>query len=156
MRGSAQTSALAVVSTATFNRDAVLAPDMIVTAFSTAIPEVGPATATPLPTSLGGYSFGVRAAAGSSEINAGIIAINAGQASFVPPAGLPDGAASITLRRSSDVVATGSVRIARVAPGSSRRTLRAKARRPVLLCTAVLGSRINGPACRICRCRYTE
>ena len=112
-----QTSVLTVVSTATFTRDAALAPNMIVTAFSTAIPEVGPATATPLLTSLNGYSFGIRAGTGSLEINAGIIAINAGQASFVLPAELPDGAASIAFRRGSDVLATGSVRIARVAPG---------------------------------------
>ncbi len=68
-----QTSVLTVVSTATFTRDAALAPNMIVTAFSTAIPEVGPATATPLPTSLNGYSFGIRAGTGSLEINAGIL-----------------------------------------------------------------------------------
>ena len=112
----AQTPTLTVVSAATYSRDSVLAPEMIATAFSNAIPEVGSGSVSPLPFSHGGYTIAVRGTAGV-EISAAIVAINAGQASFVVPAGLPDGSAAITFRRGTDALAIGSVRIARVAPG---------------------------------------
>jgi len=95
----AQTTTMTVVSAATYERGGGLAPGMIATAFSPVITETG------------GYSITV------GEIAAATVAIAAGQASFVLPAGAADGAATIALRRGGETVATAIVRIGRVAPG---------------------------------------
>ena len=102
----AQSPTLTVVSAASFAREAPLAPAMIATAFSSAIPEAGE------------FSIQVRSAAGDGEMAAAIVGVSRGQASFVLPASLPDGPATVTLRRGgSEIAATGSIRIARVSPG---------------------------------------
>ncbi|MCX6603931.1 MAG: hypothetical protein NTV52_10085 [Acidobacteria bacterium] len=95
----AQTPTLTVVSAATYERGGLLAPGMIATAFSSAITETG------------GYSIVV------GENAAATVAVSAGQASFVLPAGLADGPATVALRRGGETVATAGVRIGQVAPG---------------------------------------
>jgi uncharacterized protein (TIGR03437 family) len=72
----------------------------------------GPAPAA----NIGGYSIAVRTA-GGQESAAGLIALARGQAGFVVPEGLPDGPATVILRREHSTVATGEIRIARVSPG---------------------------------------
>ena len=91
---------LSVVSAASFDPGGSLAPDMIVTAFSSAI--VPPLT---------GYSVQV----GSSP--APVFSVAEGQISFITPAGVPAGEAAITVRRQDAVVAASTARIAPVAPG---------------------------------------
>jgi len=94
----------AVVSAASFARDGALAPEMIATGFAAAI------------TDTTGYTVLVRDSAGP-ERNAQIVAAARGQVSFVVPAGTAVGNATITLRNSTGVLASGPARVARVAPG---------------------------------------
>ena len=91
---------LSIVSAASFDPRGSLAPDMIVTAFSSAI--VPPLT---------GYSVNV----GNSS--ARVFSVAEGQISFIMPAGVPAGEAAITVRTQDGVVAAATARIAPVAPG---------------------------------------
>ncbi|MGH6961460.1 MAG: kelch repeat-containing protein, partial [Dongiaceae bacterium] len=110
-------TALAVVSAATFERDAALAAEMIASGFTSAIGPVSAAAAgSPLPFELAGFSIAVRDSAGA-ERTAGLIAVANGQVNFVLPSGVAAGAATITLRSGGRAVASGTARIAAVAPG---------------------------------------
>ena len=91
---------LSIVSAASFDPRGSLAPDMIVTAFSSAI--VPPLT---------GYSVNV----GNSS--ARVFSVAEGQISFIMPAGVPAGEAAITVRTHDGFVAAATARITPVAPG---------------------------------------
>jgi uncharacterized protein (TIGR03437 family) len=95
-----QPQTLSIVSAASFDPRGSLAPDMIVTAFSSAI--VPPFT---------GYSVDV----GNSP--ASVFSVAEGQISFLMPPGVPSGEAAISVRTQGGVVAAGTARIASVAPG---------------------------------------
>jgi uncharacterized protein (TIGR03437 family) len=106
-----------VVSAASFAEGAAIAPDMIATAFTAAVPEMNASgSGKPLPVSLAGFSVIVRDSAGA-ERGAGIMAVSRGQISFVVPSGPAQGAATITVLRNGTVVASAPVRIAAVSPG---------------------------------------
>jgi uncharacterized protein (TIGR03437 family) len=107
---------MSVLSAASFARDGALAPDSIATAFTSAIADTSAsATASPLPTTLGGYSVSVRDSEGTAR-DAGVISVARGQISFVIPPSSGLGNATFTLRRGDSTVATASARIARISP----------------------------------------
>jgi uncharacterized protein (TIGR03437 family) len=107
---------MSVLSAASFARGGSIAPDSIVTGFTTAIPDTSAAApGATLPVTLGGYSVSVRDSAGMSR-DAGLISVARGQISFVIPAGTAQGAATFTLRRGDATAASGTATIARVAP----------------------------------------
>jgi uncharacterized protein (TIGR03437 family) len=112
----AQTAPLTVVSAASFARDSALAPDMIVTGFTEALSEAAPVSAGSAGNTLGGYSISIRPAT-EPEAAAPLMAIARGSISFLLPPGLPEGPATVTLRRGDVAVAAGAIRLALVAPG---------------------------------------
>ena len=112
----AQTAPLTVVSAASFARDNALAPEMIATGFTEALSEASPISAGSATNTLAGYSISILGTTGQ-QAAASLIAIAQGMVSFLVPAGLPDGPATVTLRRGEVIVATGSIRIARVSAG---------------------------------------
>jgi uncharacterized protein (TIGR03437 family) len=94
-----------VVSSATYEPGGAVAPDMIAAAFTSAISS---ATAT--------YSVSIRDSAGSAR-PASVLAVAAGQINFLVPAGTAIGTATVTLSRDGQVVASGAVPVAAIAPG---------------------------------------
>lgn len=115
---SAQSPApLAVVSAASYTRDAALAPDMIATGFTSAIGDLSAAAGSgTLPQTLAGFSVSVRDSAGTDRA-AGLYSVARGQISFLVPAGTAMGTATATVRRGAEIVAAAGVRIAAVSPG---------------------------------------
>jgi uncharacterized protein (TIGR03437 family) len=106
---------IAGVSAASFNPGA-LAGDSIVAAFGAemaAVTEV--ASATPLPTTLGGTTVKLRDSAGT-ERNAAIFFVSPGQINFLMPAGLAGGDGLVIVTNGDGRIATGPVRIASVSP----------------------------------------
>src|SRR5262245_38822735 len=101
----AQTPVMPVVSAATFSPGATLAPGMIVTAFTSAVPD-----------QTSSFSIAVRDSAGV-ERPVSPLATTRGQISFVIPAGTSQGAAMVTLARGGAAVASAAVQIGRVSPG---------------------------------------
>ena len=95
---------IAIFSAASFRRDAPIAPNMIVTAFSAAL------------TGADGYAVAVRDSTGS-ERGAAAFGVANGQLSFVTPGGTALGSATITIRRGESVLGTAAVTIAATAPG---------------------------------------
>lgn len=112
-----QTTPLAVVSAATYQADGPVAPDMLASGFTAAIPNLSLVSARRgLPTELAGFSLSVRDSAGV-ERAAGLIGVFPGQINFVVPGETAGGSAIVSLRMGGTVVASGTVRVGRVAPG---------------------------------------
>src|SRR5262249_28168434 len=111
---SAQTP-VTVVSSASFNGDKVLAPDMLASAFGSFVTQNNQnfsATTIPLPTTFGGVRVKIGAA------DAGLLFVGPGQINFVIPSGLADtDAATITVTNSDNSTRTGAFSIKRAAPG---------------------------------------
>ena len=99
-----QPAELAVVSAASFSRDATLAADMIATAFSAAVPD----EAT--------ISVSVRDSAGVERF-AGVISRSRGQISFVVPPSTAQGPATLAVIRGGAALASARATIGRVSPG---------------------------------------
>ena len=100
-----QTNEMTVVSAASFARGLPLAPGMIVTAFSAAVPDES-----------ADFTVFVRDVA-SIERNAAVVSRSRGQISFVVPSETALGAGTITLMKAGGVVASAQVSFARVSPG---------------------------------------
>jgi uncharacterized protein (TIGR03437 family) len=111
---SAQT--FAVVSAATYERNAPLSPAMIATGFTQAITAPVTAATMPLPSTLAGYAVSMRDAAGRST-SAQLLSVAPGQISFLVPEDIATGTAVVTLRGPSNLSATATVTIAAAAPG---------------------------------------
>src|SRR5262245_60373849 len=115
--GAPQQANLTVVSAASYQADAPVAAEMIVSGFTAAIGNVSAtAVSLPLPTELASFSAIVRDSAGV-ERRAGLFAVAPGQINFLIPPGTAEGSATITLNNAGQVVASSAVRVARVAPG---------------------------------------
>jgi uncharacterized protein (TIGR03437 family) len=108
--------AVANVSAASFT-GATLAPESIVSAFGTALATATQvATTLPLPTTLAGTTLRIRDSAGA-ERPAQLFFVSAGQINYLMPAGLANGAATITVTGGDGAVSIGVVQVAAVAPG---------------------------------------
>ncbi|MGH9841857.1 MAG: fibronectin type III domain-containing protein [Blastocatellia bacterium] len=104
------------VSAASFNGDA-LAPESIVAAFGTDLARTtGTAPAFPLPCTLAGASIKVRDGNGIEHC-APLFFASPGQINFQIPPGTAIGSATITTDNGAGNISTGTVQIARVAPG---------------------------------------
>lgn len=112
----AQTAAFPLVSAASFQRDAALAPEMIVTGFSTAITAPPVSAGAMLQATLAGFSVDVRDSAGVDR-SAPLFSVAPGQISFLVPAGTAPGAAAVSLRTGDRVAATTVARVAGISPG---------------------------------------
>ncbi|MBI3427717.1 MAG: PKD domain-containing protein [Acidobacteria bacterium] len=103
------------VSAASYN--AVLAPEIIVAAFGSALANTTKAVEeTPLPIVLDGVSVRVRDSAGTERL-AQLFFISPTQINHQIPAGTATGAATITISNGDVAIATGTAQIAAVAPG---------------------------------------
>jgi uncharacterized protein (TIGR03437 family) len=112
-----QPANLTVVSAASYQADAPVAAEMIVSGFTAAIGNVSAtATSLPLPTELASFSALVRDSAGVGR-SAGLFAVAQGQINLLIPPGTAEGLATITLNNAGQAVASGAVRVAAVAPG---------------------------------------
>ncbi|MGH9935844.1 MAG: Kelch repeat-containing protein [Blastocatellia bacterium] len=112
-----QVANLAVVSSASYQTDGVVAAEMIAAGFTSAIGNVtAVATSLPLPTVLASHSVVVRDGAGVERL-AGLFAVAPGQINFQIPPGTADGMATVALSRDGQVAASGSARVGTVAPG---------------------------------------
>jgi uncharacterized protein (TIGR03437 family) len=108
-------TAFTSVSAADFR--SVLTPDSIAAGFGASLTsQTASATATPLPTTLGGVSVVVRDSAGV-ERTAGLFFVSPLQINFSVPAQSATGTALVQVRNStSTIIAQGNVQIAEVAP----------------------------------------
>jgi uncharacterized protein (TIGR03437 family) len=108
---------LASVSAASFAATAPLSPQGIVAGFGSGLSvNVVSASSLPLPTQLDGTEVRVRDASGNDR-NAGLFFVAPTQINYLIPAGTANGTATITVRRSGNDVAQGTVTIESVAPG---------------------------------------
>jgi uncharacterized protein (TIGR03437 family) len=94
-----------------------LSPNGIAAGFGTGLSQnVVSASTVPLPTQLDGTEIKVRDAAGNDH-NAGLFFVAPTQINYLIPAGTANGTATVTVRRSGNDVAQGTVTIESVAPG---------------------------------------
>jgi len=108
--------ALANVSAASFT-GAILAPESIVSAFGTMLATTTQiATSLPLPTTLAGTTVRVSDSVGT-ERSAQLFFVSAGQINFLMPAGLANGAATITATSGDGAISIGATVLATAAPG---------------------------------------
>lgn len=108
-------AALRSVSAAGYGE--VLAPDALASAFGSGLARSTAAAATiPLPAELGGVTVTVTDSAGG-RYSAGLVYASPSQINWVVPAGVRPGPAAVTVSAAGKVLATGAVRIERVAPG---------------------------------------
>lgn len=107
---------LSMVSAASFTGDTV-APDSIVAAFGQGLAaDILVPAAGDFPTSLGGVSLRITDSA-SVDRQAQLYFVSPGEINFVMPAGMASGPAQVTVLRNGQALASGSVKIAPVAPG---------------------------------------
>ena len=108
---------VATVSSATFEADAALAAEMIVSGFGLGV-GTGAANVTelPLPTDLLGTTIEVTDSQGTARL-AKFFALRENQANYLIPAGTALGAATIKVTSGSGNMLTGAVLIESVAPG---------------------------------------
>ncbi len=113
VRQSALGNPFATVSAADFTGP--VAPESIVSGFGESGAAFEVAASVPLPTTLGGVSIRVTDSAGADS-EATFFFSSSGQLNFLIPAGAALGDAVVTVFQGDQVLATGSVRIERVAP----------------------------------------
>jgi uncharacterized protein (TIGR03437 family) len=107
---------VASVNAASFSA-AVLAPESIVAAFGTKLAtRTESASVQPLPTTLAGTTVKVRDSVGV-ERSAQLFFVAASQVNYLLPAGLANGAATVTVTGGDGTISLGTVNIAAVAPG---------------------------------------
>jgi uncharacterized protein (TIGR03437 family) len=107
----------ASLSAASFAQPATLAPNGIAAGFGSGLSaNTVPASTVPLPTQLDGTEVRVRDAAGNDR-NAGLFFVAPTQINYLIPEGTANGTATITVRRSGNDVAQGTLTIESVAPG---------------------------------------
>jgi uncharacterized protein (TIGR03437 family) len=110
-------AAVAAVSTASFARDAALAPESIASLFGQGLAAARQsATSTPLPVLLAEASVSITDSAGVDRW-APLFFASPGQINCQIPAGTATGPATLRVFRQNRVVARGTVRIDSVAPG---------------------------------------
>ena len=115
LRRASAPAAVTTVSAASFVGQQ-LAPESIVAAFGTNLATATQsATTTQLPTELAGASVRVKDSAGA-ERNAPLFFVSPTQLNALIPAGTAPGAATLNVYNGADLVATGSLTIATVAP----------------------------------------
>jgi uncharacterized protein (TIGR03437 family) len=103
-------------SAASFN-GLELAPDSIVAAFGTDLATATQAaTMTPLPIELAGTSVKVKDRA-AAESSVQLFYVSPGQINFLLPAGLVEGAATVTVINSDGFISSGVIEIRNTAPG---------------------------------------
>ncbi|NOT61194.1 MAG: hypothetical protein HOP19_13325 [Acidobacteria bacterium] len=108
--------AVASVSAASY-KASPLAPEMIVAAFGLNLASgVALAQSAILPTTLLGISIAVIDSAGVVR-PAPLFFVSPGQINYLMPAGMPNGNATVTVSNGGNAIASGTVTIARVAPG---------------------------------------
>jgi len=113
----AQQNTIAITSAASYQKDGAIAPESIASAFGTKLaPTTEVASTATLPAILAGTSVTVTDAQ-RVERTAPLFFVSPGQVNFLVPPETSDGAATVTVRSSGGATATGSVRVARVAPG---------------------------------------
>ncbi|HKQ78350.1 MAG TPA: choice-of-anchor V domain-containing protein [Blastocatellia bacterium] len=104
-------------SAASFVATVPLPPNGIVAGFGTGLSANTAFAATlPLPTSLAGVEVLVRDA-NSQTLNAGLFFVSANQINYLVPAGVANGAATITVRRNGVNIAQGIGNIDTISPG---------------------------------------
>lgn len=107
----------ATVSAASFAQNTTLSPDSIVAGFGSDLSvNVVSATTNPLPTQLDGTEIELRDVT-STDRKAGLFFVAPTQINYVIPAGVVNGPATISVKRSGNVVARGNVTIESVSPG---------------------------------------
>ncbi len=112
----APTPTLASASAASY-RTTFLAKESVAAAFGTALSTTSASANTlPLPTTLAGVSVSLKDSAGL-EHSAPLFFVSPTQINFQVPAAAADGQAVITVKNNNAVATTGSLRVARVAPG---------------------------------------
>ena len=109
-------ASVANVSAASYG-GAELASESIVAAFGAGLATVTQvATTVPLPTELAGTSVKVRDSAGTERL-ASLFFVSSGQINYLVPPNTTLGTATVSVTSNGNVVATGAVKIAAVAPG---------------------------------------
>jgi uncharacterized protein (TIGR03437 family) len=106
----------ASVSAASFESGAV-APESIVAAFGTDLATATrAAAATPLPTELAGTTVKIRDSAGRETL-APLFFVSNAQVNYLIPAGMANGAATLSVTAGDGFVSSGAIQIGAVAPG---------------------------------------
>lgn len=111
------TGKVETVSAATYTQAAPVALESIVSAFGVNLASTAKAAETsPLPTSLADVTVKVRDSL-HTELLAPLFYVSPTQINYQLPAGLAPGAATVTILNKTDLVALGSLRLERIAPG---------------------------------------
>jgi uncharacterized protein (TIGR03437 family) len=117
MRVDLKTPAVATVLNAASYQGGAVAPQQLVTAFGAGFASQPMVASTqPFPALLGDTTISVTDSGGATQM-APLYYVSPGQASFLIPAGLAPGAASLKVMRSGSTVLSGSLTLAGVAPG---------------------------------------
>jgi uncharacterized protein (TIGR03437 family) len=107
---------LVTVSAASFLPNEAVAPESIVSGFSTGLTNTTViANTLPLPTELGGLRLGIRDGSGT-ERPASLFFVSPTQLNYLIPASTTEGRAIVTARRGGDIVAEGALNVELVAP----------------------------------------
>ncbi len=116
--GTLTVGALAVsLSAASFSGRDQAAPEMILAMFGTDLAtEVRVGETVPLPTTLAGTTVAIRDSAGTVR-NAPLFFVSPGQINYLVPAGLANGAATLTVTTSNNKLSVGALNLQAVAPG---------------------------------------
>ncbi|MBS1787751.1 MAG: hypothetical protein JST85_08520 [Acidobacteria bacterium] len=111
-------ASVATVSSASFAQNVALAPNMIVSAFSGAAlsQNVVIASTNPLPTQLDGTEIEIRDFTSTTR-KAGLFFVAPSQINYWIPTGVPNGIATVTVKRNGTAVAEGTVTIDSTSPG---------------------------------------
>lgn len=111
-------ASVATVSSASFAQNVALAPNMIVSAFSGAAlsQNVVVASTNPLPTQLDGTEIEVRDFTSTTR-KAGLFFVAPSQINYWIPSDVPNGIATVTVKRNGTAVAEGTVTIDSTSPG---------------------------------------
>jgi uncharacterized protein (TIGR03437 family) len=107
------------VNAASYERDAALAPDSIVSAFGQDLStsDTGQsAPSGPLPTTLNGTTVKIKDSAGVEQL-ASLFYVAKTQVNYLMPSDAAVGAATVTITNGAGVLSVGTIQIARVAPG---------------------------------------
>jgi uncharacterized protein (TIGR03437 family) len=112
-----QVTSFVVASAASYQPNAPVAAEMIVSGFTSAIGNVNAAASSlPLPTQLASYSVQVVDGSGAQRA-AGLFAVAQGQINFLIPGETLQGAATVALIKDSLPVASGQIVVSRASPG---------------------------------------
>jgi uncharacterized protein (TIGR03437 family) len=107
---------VANLSAASYALNGSLAPGMIASAFGQGLADSAAGSAPPLPTTLANVTVSVKDSAGTTRA-APLYYAGPTQINYVVPDGTATGAATVTVAKNGQTVATGSIQVAAVAPG---------------------------------------